>query len=413
MSLWDTISWKTATFALVCIVLSGCSHVKSVDQIPKSKDDEPKSLVIFLDGTANDEISRTNISKLHSLVSLQGRSDIITTYIEGVGTNTNIIGMAMGWGIGHDVRQGYSFLANNYRYERGDKIYIFGFSRGAYAARILAALIHTAGIQDISKMDDKAGHEYIDKLYDAYKGEKSLTQRRKDVATVAKLPLVSRDIEFLGLWDTVEALGTPDYKEDTKLPNRRYGDQLCNIKSAAHALSADDNRARAFTPILLTYSELTRECKEKVVIDDIVDEVWFAGAHSDVGGGYADTNIDGVSLNWMLQKIQDYDIVPANSSVYADPLDLTHNPEHGAWGLIYRKASRSLFEYAETSRYNDHKLKLHRSLLNRLNARIPRSFEYQWCELGETGRSEFQDCFICSTEGIKYKYNSDCFTVVD
>lgn len=379
----------------------------AINHIPKGSDDKAKKLVVFLDGTANDEGSHTNIAKLHNLVSLQPRNDIRTTYIKGVGTDGKVIGMAMGWGIGRDVREAYLFLANSYDKSRGDEIYIFGFSRGAYAARILSALIHVAGIQDLSDIKGKKKkYEYVKKIYAAYKGKKSLAQRKEDVAGVIGHHPASEDIAFLGLWDTVEALGAPDYKEDWKIPNERYEDQLCNISSAAHALSVDDDRARIFTPILLTNSHLISECNTKD-IDSIVDEVWFSGAHADVGGGYFDTDISGVSLNWMLSKIKKYNIVPPDTGVYSDYLDKTHDPEAGVWGLIYRKRNRDLYSYAQINEYNNNKLKIHKSVINRLREHLPKDHEYQWAN------SEYKDCFVHAPDGLAYIEANDCFSIVE
>jgi len=97
----------------------------AINHIPKGND-KPVKLVVFLDGTANDEGSHTNIAKLHNLTTLQGNKNIRASYIKGVGTDGKVIGMAMGWGIGHDVREAYLFLAENYNYQRGDEVYLFG-----------------------------------------------------------------------------------------------------------------------------------------------------------------------------------------------------------------------------------------------------------------------------------------------
>lgn len=400
-------NWRKLITLAIVLMLTGCTSMTAINHIPKGSDDEAKKLVVFLDGTANDEGSHTNIAKLHNLVSLQSRYDIRTTYIKGVGTDGKVIGMATGWGIGHDVREAYLFLAENYNEKRGDKVYIFGFSRGAYAARILSALINVAGIQDTADIEGKKKkYEYVDSIYKAYKGEKPLDQRKKDVAKVIGHYPESQHIEFMGLWDTVEALGVPDYEEDWKAPNARYGDQLCNINSAAHALSVDDDRARIFTPILLTNSDLIRECKNKN-IDAIVDEVWFSGAHSDVGGGYLDTDISGVSLNWMLNKIKKYNIIPFGSGVYSDSSGLTHDPEAGVWGLIYRKKNRDLYSYAHLNGYNNKKLKIHKSVIDRLRENLPKDHEYQWAD------SEYKHCFVRKQKGLNYIGGNDCFDVVE
>jgi len=316
--------------------------------------------------------------------------------------------MAMGWGIGQDVREAYSFLTENYRGDRQDEIYIFGFSRGAYAARILSALVHVVGIPELSHMAPPERSQLVERIYKAYKGDKSIADRRSELASLLDHTPQSVDIQFLGLWDTIEALGVPDYKENWVLPNHRYADQLCNIKDAAHAVSIDDDRARIFTPVLLTQEHLIRACEQAVKIDDVVDEVWFSGAHADIGGGYRDTNISGVSLNWMLKKIEPYQLVPDNTRVYEDPEGKTHNPEAGLWGLIYRKRSRSLDDYANYTRYNQNKLKIHRSVFDRLAIQKPKGYEYQWLE-----SQAFASCFKNNGKGIEYIESKNCFTVVE
>lgn len=390
------------------LLLLGCALNTALNHVPRQDQKAPKKLVVFLDGTANDEGSHTNIAKLHNLVTLQSRTDISTTYIEGVGTGGKVIGMAMGWGIGHDVREAYRYLGENYNSEAGDEIYIFGFSRGAFAARILAALIHVAGVTDLRDMPDrKEKTGYVKKIYDAYKGKKSLESRRSDVAEVTRTPPMPVTIEFMGLWDTVEALGLPDYEENTGVPNSHYADQLCNVRKAAHALSIDDDRARIFTPILLTRKHLTRRC-QSARIDDIVEEVWFSGAHADVGGGYKDTDIDGVSLNWMLSQIEPYALVPKGTEVYADPFGTTHDPETGWFGLIYRRVNRDLPSYA-VSDYNQGRLKIHRSVLDRLACEPVKWHESNWFK-------QYDHCFPLDGDEPRRAPNEDdklCFEVVD
>ncbi len=303
---------------LAALFLAGCGNI-AVNHVPHQPESKPKKLAVFFDGTANDEGSYTNVAKLHNLVTLQARPDVSTSYIKGVGVDGKILGMATGWGIGLDVRQAYLYLAENYSHEPEDEIYIFGFSRGAYAARILAALIHVAGIPDVRSIENRnARIGYIEQIYDAYKsnGERSIEDRRKRVEAVLKTPTVHAQIKFLGIWDTVEALGLPNYAETVDVPNPRYADQLCNVTKAAHAVALDDNRARIFTPILLTRAHLTEAC-EHVDIDQVVTEVWFSGAHSDVGGGYSDTHLSGVSLNWMIGQIRKAEC-PANKDQNAN-----------------------------------------------------------------------------------------------
>ena len=144
------------------------------------------------------------------------------------------------------------------------------------------------------------------RVYKAYKGKKSPEERIEDVRReVDELGVrFSRPatVATLGLWDTVESLGLVDTLEalevvfgvqvprDTGERNRRYGDQLCNVNRTLHALSIDDNRADVFTPKLMTLPHLFHNCEPNDPARDSedissVDEVWFSGAHADVGEG--------------------------------------------------------------------------------------------------------------------------------
>ena len=408
-----------ALLSIVAIHLSACTTVSRIDHVPLSTTDQ-RDLIVFFDGTANDEGSHTNVAKLHNLVSLQNNPAISTTYIRGVGTNYRILGMATGWGIGHDVRDAYLYLIENYHNE-ADRISIFGFSRGAYASRILASLLYVAGIPNVRHWHKSKKKRFVNAIYSAYKDKKkTIAERRKSVQQVmaeyevAGTPLhaVPVYVTFLGLWDTVEALGLPNYQEDIDEPNTRYADQLCNIKAAAHAVAIDDNRARVFTPLLLTRQHLRDETCDAGSVENqnSIKEVWFSGAHSDVGGGYLDTHIDGVSLNWMLDQIDknNLKILPHKITVYSDYLGLTHNPEAGLAGLIYRKRNRNIICY--TADENDSNCKersffpgitkagkvihLHQSVLDRQCLLPVQIFESDWYL-----HNKYSGCFKCDEDG--------------
>jgi len=365
---------------IVLLFLVGCANVP-ISHTPYHPSDTAKNLIVFLDGTANDEGSHTNISKLHNLIRLQDRSDIYTTYIKGVGVDGKILGMATGWGIGQDVRQAYQFLAENFSHQAGDKVYSFGFSRGSFAARILASMLYVAGLPKLDALPSGGdGKSKVEAIYAAFKGEKTLEERKEAVSNILGFQPRRVTVTFMGVWDTVEALGWPDYSENFRVPNPRYGDQLCNIEKAAHAVSLDDDRARIFTPILLTRRHLISDCAD-VNIDSRVEEVWFSGAHADVGGGYGDTELSGVSLNWMLGRIASYGLAPKSSRVYADFADRSHDPENGfPWSLLYHKRYRDLALYTDGAVYGKGKLLIHPSVVDRLQQCGVADHESKWLE---------------------------------
>ena len=419
---------------LFTIFLLGCSSVTRVDHIPKNSTSE-RDLIVFFDGTSNDEGSHTNIAKLHNLVTLQNRTNISATYIKGVGTGAKIIGMAMGWGIGNDVREAYLYLMENYN-PKYDKVSIFGFSRGAYSSRILAALLYVAGLPEVKHLTKKDKILLVKDIYKSYKSKDSIDTRRKNIAKMLKdkwfkkLSYTPKPVyvKFLGVWETVEALGLPDLKENIDEPNKNYADQLCNIENAAHALAIDDNRARIFTPLLLSRKHLKDEkcVKGDRKIKSNIEEVWFSGAHSDVGGGYSDTDINGLSLNWMLDKMENagLSIVPKDTKVYSDYLGKTHNPEAGLFGLIYRKRNRNIPCYTESEdttvdfckkdKYDiDYKntatslskpINIHQSVLDRLCIKTPENYESFWFR-----EDKYKNCISCDSNNRGYiKSSKSC-----
>lgn len=367
---------RCALLALA-VLLAGCSsivHKPLTALVPG-----PHKIAIFFDGTHNDIASDTNIKRLHSLVSLQDKRNISSVYIEGVGTGTDVIGAGTGFGMERRVRIGYEFILNHYR--TGDEIYIFGFSRGAYAARILTSILYNTGIVAKSGMP---ASEVASVVYDEFKYPipEEDEFKRKDKVRLAlenKGLTVSRpvSVDVLGLWDTVEAMGVPEWMSrilhkagisqhtvNIDASNTRYGDQLCNVKRAYQALSIDDDREWIFTPLPLDRTHLFRHCEgdgkhlldaHKKIKPGYLREVWFSGAHTDVGGGYADSLMSGVSLNWMIDNLKGDNLkgdnqkgtglLPADAKVPADPFGTSHDPEAGWWGPLYHAVKRDIATY--------------------------------------------------------------------
>jgi len=404
----------TATLTLLGL-LAACAGPAGVVHVPcgktnlglcKQRSDSPQTLAVFLDGTNNAADSYTNVSKLYNLVTLQADKDIRTVYIRGVGTDGffgQATGMATGMGIGDDVREAYRFLMDNYRPGRGDRIYIFGFSRGAYAGVILSSLVNTAGLPVTADGYAQDPVAFVEKVYKAFKGEKPIGTRRAEVAKVIGRSPSTVDIEFVGLWDTVSALGAPDYEVNYKPSVNRYGDQVCNIRRLAHVVSADDNRAQAFSPMLMTHKGLVEECDDRKNIKGTVTEVWFAGAHSDVGGSYRNTHIGGVSLNWMMKQVPE--IIPRGAVVFENELDATNNGEQTI-SFAYKAINRPLHTFAAETGYNDGKLKVHRSVIRRLANRTPQTFEYNWL-------AGFPGCFEPSDAGWRFIESCGRLELVD
>jgi hypothetical protein len=373
--------------ASLLIALAGCSTVAHKEAVSAAPG--PHQLVIFFDGTHNDEVSDTNVKKLHSIVSLQHRPDIATLYVEGVGTGSDVAGMGAGLGMAARVRLAYEFLLRNYSAERGDRIYLVGFSRGAYGARILNSLLYHAGLPP--KPVGMSYKEEADAVFDAVDQHKPFPpEAEPNRRHLVHLALDARGLEqtlpvpvhAMALWDSVAAMGVPDwgartahklhaqrFLADIDNPYSRYGDKLCNVEHAFQALSIDDDREWIFTPLPLTRPHLIAGCTGQEDVHGLVRrlepalgeppavhngrivEVWFAGAHSDVGGGYQDTLLSGVSLNWMLDRLRALDahgtgIVPDGVTVREDVYGTSHDPEAGAWSPLYHAINRDIAGYA-------------------------------------------------------------------
>ncbi len=404
----NKISNKTVAWAKVVLILmlfSACGSKKAIVHQPSSFAIAPKKLAVFMDGTTNNERSYTNVSKLYNLVSLQNNPNVGASYLRGVGNGADFAGMITGSGIRGEVCNGYLYLAQHYDHRRKDEIYLFGFSRGAYAARILAGMIHAAGIVDLSEIPQDKRLRFVKRIYNAHKGNKTLQERREAVFKVTQqaLDYDSYKIEFMGLWDTVAALGIPDYKDDYYVEETKYNDQLCNVKRASQALSLNDNRGSVFTPSILVDDYLVQDCRE-INPKDIVNEVWFFGAHSDVGGGNLNTNISGVSLNWMIGQLREYELLPKEAVVYENPMDVTNDPRRGFMKLFYPKKGRKLIFFTSKNGFKKEKLKLHRSVLDRLEGSL-QTYEVNLIKL-------FGECFEKNEKGgYDYLKTSNCFDI--
>lgn len=365
---------RFAFSVFLLLALAGCDQGVSRAFLPQyapgnqANRNQPKTVVLFLDGTGNDLNTVTNVGRLHHLVTLQNRSDLSVFYTSGVGTDsTYVVGLTTGLGFRNDVLNAYAYLSHEYSGPQ-DRIHLYGFSRGAFAARALAGLVHTVGLVDLSSLEQQPGNfnfelerkrwGLLQQLFTAYKFPgrtttdsdcpdakndplREICRRRIATAKVlAKAGIETRytydQIKFdvVGLWDTIETLGVPNGRDSPDFYNHRYSDQICNMRRVFHAVSLDDNRARVYTPVLMTRKRLIRDCDEATYDHfNRVEEVWFAGAHGDVGGSYEAGALGGVSLNWMLRKTRGLghggrSIYPEGSAVFEDPLDIAHDAKN-------------------------------------------------------------------------------------
>lgn len=233
--------------------------------------------------------------------------------------------MAFGYGLADDIRHAYVFLMD--RFQPGDRVFLFGFSRGAYTARSIAGMLRKCGILRRDQL-----HRYAQAL-DLYRSDDHPDDpwpvEFREKCSVAGNELIR--VRFIGVWDTVGALGIPlsALRWLTRRQHQFHDTQLSKcVQSAYHALAIDERR-RPFTPTLWSYQP-----KE----GQTVQQVWFCGAHSDVGGGYLQHGLSDIALAWMKENARAEGLVfnPSAEQAYPirpDPRAPLHNSRKGIYRL--------------------------------------------------------------------------------
>ena len=282
-----------------------------------------KNIVICSDGTWNSGYKRrgTNVFKLFEAVDTS-RDDQVAFYDEGVGTQRlkvlQLLGGAFGLGLGRNVRQLYEVLVRVYK--PGDCIYMFGFSRGAYTVRTLAGMINRCGIlsgtrtvgnrdtdedQQTERLTERELRAEVRRTYKRYRA----TYRKIFTRHVPEQRVKGVTIKMIGAWDTVDAVGLP-FKDQAEALNSlfrfKFPDRCLpsNVECAFHALAIDEER-RTFAPILWDEASACDEHHQDRNREQVLKQVWFAGAHANVGGGYPRQGMSLVSLSWMMREADD------------------------------------------------------------------------------------------------------------
>jgi uncharacterized protein (DUF2235 family) len=287
-----------------------------------------RRLVVCMDGTWNkpgqkDEgvSTKTNVLKLSD--ALSKLPDQIVGYFRGVGTDRGekVAGGAFGWGLFDQIKDGYRFLRE--QFQPGDQVCIFGFSRGAYSARSLAGMVLRCGIikrdadpkfpdlgSDLltTQQDGNLRMDVVDRMFALYKRAYD-EKNRPEVERFKQQYCHDTGVRLVGVWDTVGALGIPDgiipflKKFDQALDEKLYGfldtDLSPRVEAAYHAVAVDEHR-KPFLPTLWT--DPKNAAPRVNVAGSNVEQVWFVGAHSNVGGGYADAGLSDIVLQWMIDR---------------------------------------------------------------------------------------------------------------
>ncbi|MDQ6969852.1 MAG: DUF2235 domain-containing protein [Mariprofundus sp.] len=368
-----------------------------------------KNIIVCADGTGNQggTTPDSNVYKMYKAIDKRFKGTIsadfecdeqIVFYDNGVGTEKNkylrALGGGMGFGFKDNVCDLYEFLARNY--EDGDRIYFFGFSRGASTVRACNGFISKCGL-----LKGKGLHNYelkalIKEAFEAYKVHKGQPSKAESLRKDPKHNHGVVPVCFLGVWDTVVALGLPKRTDitgpvsaainavffvaekilDLGWSHSFYYYKLTgNVEHAYQGLAIDDERT-AFFPFV--WNEHGRD-------KGVVEQVWFAGMHSNVGGGYGRSGMASVALHWMMLRAQKSGL-QFEASTVQQALDDSHvhgrmyDSRDGA-GVIYRYHPRDL-ECLCSGRLNGD-IKLHRSVIERLEHRsgnyapgqLPENFE--------------------------------------
>lgn len=285
-----------------------------------------KNIVLCSDGTGNTTVKGrgTNVYKLYEAVDLEmraGKAAQVVFYGDGVGTGSlkllRVAGGAFGYGFARNVRDLYQDLCRVY--EPGDRIYLFGFSRGAYTVRALAGLIGACGIVKGGELAEPQLRKAVSEAYGVYRLR--FRPKRYDPDTDARTNAFRRRpdvhppgdpvrIAFIGVWDTVGAVGLPDdavskqvlwVMSGYRIPWFRNYALSDIVDRACHALSIDDER-QTFHPIL--WDEDRAPDGAPPMASAKLEQVWFAGVHTNVGGGYVKQGVSLVTLNWMMDRAE-------------------------------------------------------------------------------------------------------------
>ncbi|WP_377289985.1 T6SS phospholipase effector Tle1-like catalytic domain-containing protein [Rhizobium sp. SG2393] len=386
-----------------------------------------KNIVILFDGTSNEiSANRTNILRLFGCLKRDDKQ--VVYYDPGVGTfgaanswsrlqrhAVEVWGLATGWGLDENVKEAYRMLVETYdagpvdekgRHIDRDRIYIFGFSRGAYTARVLAGFIHAFGLTQ------KIHLNLLDYAYRTYKGISEQEERNAGPAigdapsAFQSMRLYERTlrndrppIRLLGLFDTVASVIEPG-KHGPQLKTHPFTRRNPSVETVRHAVAIDERRTM-FQPELWTRDQdywggpFKPKAAEAIRRQD-VREVWFSGVHGDVGGGYpeAESAQIKIPLRWMIEETRPAGLLyrqrtvnqivegkAVSKYVVPSPTAPLHNSMQTIWPLLEwvpRKVPETSFRHR--GRVGgiylprcDHRLipadaDIHPSVLERLNA---------------------------------------------
>jgi len=287
-----------------------------------------KRILFCSDGTWDNSGKNTNVYKIYK--AMQVAADQIPFYDDGVGADgtpiDRLLGGAFGTGLFQKVKDGYSKIAQVY--EKGDEVFVFGFSRGAYTARSIAGMIANCGLPTSNFSD-----QVVETAFQAYRDK---DDRAKLLAGLNQsCAMFNAQLTMVGVWDTVGSLGIPSLlgAVDPILYGFLDTSLHSNIQNAYHALAIDERRIE-FPATLWTSQPNPGQTLE---------QVWFTGVHCDVGGSYPDdpdgTALADITFAWMMNKAAALGVTfdAAVQAKYALPVDAKYalDQKHESWTPLW------------------------------------------------------------------------------
>lgn len=291
-----------------------------------------KRIIFCADGTWNDPATNTNVYKIYKAMTYTASQ--CPLYDDGVGADGNpimkILGGAMGAGLTQKIKDGYTRISH--LYEKGDQIFIFGFSRGAYTARSLAGMIANCGLPT-QNADDSLTAD----AFQAYREHDKMKRQQLFASLKQRYAMDDAEISMVGVWDTVGSLGVPALIGGVDPLAYGFLDTTLHpdVKNAYHAVSIDERRCE-FPATLWSGPPAPGQT---------IEQVYFTGVHCDVGGGYPETGLSDITLGWMMGKAKALGVEfdPAVYQQYASvdakhALDLKHESWSTKWGFPAARA---------------------------------------------------------------------------
>ncbi len=330
-----------------------------------------KNIVVLMDGTwdsldqkTNGIPTLTNVAKIKDIV-INDHARQRVYYDDGVGADdsglSKLISGATGHKINNKIIEGYQFIMQNWTPH--DSIYLFGFSRGAYTVRYIADFIaHNGLLMLVAGETSEQQFQRVEQYFNQYKKARNTEGVKIDLSIANKCI-----IKMIGVWDTVGELGIP-LSVLTKINHNLYEfhDNLLhpNVLSGYQALAIDEQRKNFIPCLWQPRAGVTQE--------------WFAGVHSDVGGGYIESGLSDFTLSWMVDKAYKQQGILINASPFTsirpDPLDTLHDSSSAFPYKALPKKTRTINEGALIN--NGVKTRMENKDTHYSPSNLPRSFKF-------------------------------------